>query len=242
MSFTFLPKEMSDDLVSLSRVAAPFFSGQSVSRIERLAKDLINAVANAKATGDTEFNWKTAPSHPIQIKESRQWKGGTEDFDPLSADISIDYKCTLIDASERTLAKGVTVIRIKDSDKATDKVFHFDVENGGWTEMHKGKERARAGHPAFHMQFYGMVNDIPRIPSLIIHPVDVLSWAILELHQKKWREHVMSANGKSQLRLIPGRQRSRFDQILTGWRQMINKPDHLAIVAMQSPISEPLAL
>ncbi|RWP01726.1 hypothetical protein [Mesorhizobium sp.] len=242
MSFTFLPKEMSDDLVALSRVAAPFFSAQSVSRIERLAKDLINAIANAKATGHAEFRWKTAASEPIQIKESRQWKGGTGDFDPLSADISIDYKCTPSVASDRIHANGVTVIRIKDAGKPEDKVFHFDAESGGWTEMHQGKERARAGHPAFHMQFYGIVNDIPRIPSLIVHPVDVLTWAILELHQKKWRDHIISVSGKSQLRLIPGRQRSRFDQILAGWRQMIFKPDHLAIVAMQSPISEPLTL
>jgi hypothetical protein len=243
MSFTFLPREMSDDLVALSRVAAPFLSGQSVLRIERLAKDLANGIANAKkATGHAEFQWKTAASEPIQIKESRQWKGCTEDFDPLSAEISVDYKCALSGTGDRIRANGVTVICIKDPGMSEDKVFHFDAEVGGWTEMHKGKERGRAGHPAFHMQFYGMVNDIPRIPSLIIHPVDNLTCAILELHQKKWRDHNTTVHGKSQMRLIPGRQRSRFDQILAGWRQMISKPGHLAIVAMQSPISEPLAL
>lgn len=233
---------MSEDLIALSRVAAPFFSAQSGDRIERLARDLQNAVANAKATGTAEFYWKTPASDPIQIKESRQWKGGTADFDPLSADINIDYKCILSEAGDRIFANGVTVIRIKDPDKEQEKVFHFDVEAGGWSEIYQGKERDRAGHPAFHMQFYGIVNDIPRIPSLIVHPVDVLSWAILELHQKKWRDHLTSVTGRSKLRLIPGRQRARFDKILTGWRQLITRPDHLAIVAMQSPLSEPLTL
>lgn len=239
MSFTFVPSEMSDDLVALSRGGALFFSPQSALRTERLAKDLKHAVADAKATGRKQFTWKTPASEPIQIKESRQWKGGTADFDPLSADISIDYKCTRIDGSERLHAQGVTVMRIKD-DGAKEKVMHFDAESGGWTEMHEGKERARAGHPAFHMQFYGLVNDIPRIPSLIVHPVDVLTWAMLELHQKKWREHVASGDGKSKLRLIPGRQKSRFDLILQSWRQTITKPD-FAIVAMHTRVSEPLA-
>lgn len=242
MSFTFVPKEMSDDLVALSRVAAPFFSPQSVHRTERLAKDLINAAANAKAIGQEEFPWKTVASEPIQITESRQWKGGTADFDPLSADISIDYKCTTISGSDRLLAQGVTVMRIKEAGGTEEKVLHFDAEKGGWTEIHEGKQRARAGHPAFHMQFYGLVNDIPRVPSLIVHPVDVLTWAILELHQKKWRDHVISVGGKSKLRHIPSRQRLRFDLILQGWRQTISKPDHLAVVAMQTAVSEPLAL
>lgn len=241
MSFTFLPQEMSDDLVALSRVASPFFSSQSVSRIERLARDLKLAIANAKASRLREFSWKTMEAEPIQIKESRQWKGATGDFDPLSADVNLDYKCTLVE-KDRVLATGVTVIRIRDVGTTNVKVFHFDAEDGGWTELHQGKERGRAGHPAFHMQFYGMVNDIPRIPSLIVHPVDILSWTILELHQQKWRDHINTVSGKSQLRRIPSRQRLRFEQILLGWGRMINRPDHLAIVAMQSPISGPLAL
>ncbi len=242
MSFTFDPKEMSDDLVALSRVAGSFFSPQSTYRMERLAKDLSNAAANAKSTGEKEFPWKTVASEPIQVIESRQWKGGTADFDPLVADITLDYKCTTIGGSARLLAQGVTVMRIKEATGAREKVLHFDAEKGGWTEVHEGKERARAGHPAFHMQFYGWVNDIPRVPSLIVHPVDVLTWAILELHQKKWRDHVVSTSGKSKLRHLPNRQRSRFDVILQSWRQTIKKPDHLAIVAMQTAVSEPLAL
>lgn len=240
MSFTFIPNEMSDDLVALSRAASPFFSAQSVHTIERLAADLTNAVANCKHTGQTQFQWKTTA--PIKIRESRQYKGGTEDFSPLSAELTVEYTCTRRDADERLYAEGVTVMRIKDPDKEEEKVLHFDAEKGGWTEMHEGKERIRSGHPAFHMQFYGLINDIPRVPSLIVHPIDVLTWAILELHQKKWRDHVMSVSNKSKLRLIPKRQRCRFDCILQAWRQTIAKPDYLAIVAMQTKVSEPLLL
>jgi hypothetical protein len=106
MSFTFLPKEMSDDLVALSRVAATFFSPQSVARIERLANDLSYAVANAKSDGLNGFNWKTGIDEPIQIRESRQWKGGTADFAPLSADVVVDYECSLLDANDRWLDRN----------------------------------------------------------------------------------------------------------------------------------------
>lgn len=242
MSFTFLPAEMSDDLRSLSRVGSPFFAPQTVLRIGRLETDLTNAVANAKAQRQAEFTWRTVPGQPIQIRASRQWKGGTNDFDPLSADINVDYVCKLDPHSDRVVANGVTVIRIRDG-QDKEKVFHFDVEGGGWTEMHMGNERVRAGHPAFHLQFYGLVNDLPRVPTLIVHPVDVLSWAILELHQKKWRDHIQSASVKSQLRLVPTRQRNRMGTILMGWKQMIDNPAHLlSAVAMQSPISAPLTL
>jgi hypothetical protein len=242
MSFSFDAKEMMDDLTALSRVGSDFFGPNTVGRVERLVTDLRNAIADAKATGKASFGWRTALGEPLLIRSSRQWKGGTADFDPLSAEIEVSYQCSLR-PDDRLLAEGVTVIRIKDPAKVDEeKVFHFDVEVGGWQEMHNGTRRDRAGHPAFHMQFYGMVNDVPRLPSLVVHPVDVISLAILELHQKKWREHLTATRTKSLLRNIPSRQRSRFSATLDGWRQRFDSVDHLPIVGMQAPFREPLAL
>lgn len=238
MSFTFLPSEMMQDLVALSRVGSPFLAGQSQFRIERLAADLERALASDQK----EFSWSTATNEPIRLKESRKWKGGTEDYHPLSADIGVDYKCTRIAESNRLYAEGVTVMRIKDAEGENDKVLHFDAEKGGWTENANGTERKRAGHPAFHMQFYGIVNDLPRVPSLIVHPVDVLTWSILELHQEGWRNHVTTTAGRSQLRHIPTRQRTRFDRILERWRQTTARTDYLAIIALQTKVPEPLPL
>lgn len=242
MSFTFDPKEMVDDLNALSRAGSEFFAPHSVARLARLTSDLMNAMAGAKAAGKPDFTWKTPSSEPLLIDKSRQWKGGSADFDPLSAEISIEYKCAFTD-SGRLCAQGVTVVRIKDPTKDDEeKVFHFDVEVGGWQEIINGQPRDRAGHPAIHMQFYGMVNDVPRLPSLIVHPVDVISLLILELHQKKWREHLVKAQTKSFLRNIPHRQRARFGATVDGWRQRFSQPDHLPIVGMQTPFSAPLPL
>lgn len=233
---------MADDLTALSRAASDFLAPGSNSRITRLVTDLNNGIANATSTKDMCFNWGTSSTEPLLICSSRQYKGGTADFDPLSAEIEISYKC-FVRSDNRILAEGVTVIRIKDPTKADEeKVFHFDVEVGGWHEMVDGTRRDRAGHPAFHMQFYGMVNDIPRLPSLIVHPVDVISLAILELHQKKWRDHLTATRTKSLLRKIPSRQRVRFSATLDGWRQRFDCVDHLPIVGMQVPFREPLAL
>ena len=75
------------------------------------------------------------------VRSSRQWKGGTANFNPLSAEIEISYQCS-IRPDDRLLAEGVTVIRIKDPAKVDEeKVFHFDVEVGGWHEMINGTRR-----------------------------------------------------------------------------------------------------
>jgi hypothetical protein len=240
MTFTFNPREMADDLVALSRVGATFLAPHSVARIERLAKDLLSAVANAVETDTPEFKWQMLAAEPIEIATSRWWKGAAANFAPLTATVTVDYTCVLRPAEGRLLAKkGVTTIRILGL--AEPKGFHFDVEEGGWTEINNGVQQGRAGHPHLHVQFYGALNDIPRLPTLTVHPVDVISLAILELHQQRWRDHLISTQAKSKLRHIPSRQRSRIDTTLSGWRQKINNPDYLPIIGMQSICRAPLA-
>lgn len=242
MSFSFAAKEMRDDLIALSRVGSDFFENGTVQRIERLAKDLDLAIADAKSKGKDSFSWSTVHDEHLLIKPSTQWKGATGNYGALSAEVKVDYQC-FVREDERLLVEGATVVRILDPTKLEEeKLFHFDVEAGGWHEMVDGVLQGRAGHPALHMQFYGMINDLPRLPSLIVHPVDVISLVLLELHQAKWREHLAHTRTKSLLRKIPGRQRNRLSAIIAGWQQRFDNPDYLPIVAMQTPFREPLAL
>jgi hypothetical protein len=242
MSYTFDPDHMFQDLNALARGASRFFAALSAARLERLASDLRNAVASAKAGGSANFGWGTRPDLPIEIATSSCWKGGTGAFARMAAAIRLDYTCTYKPVDARVQIKGVGVLTIHHASGAGQKVVHFDVEEGGWTELKNGVLVDRAGHPPFHSQFYGFVNDIPRMASLIVHPVDVINFAILELHQKRWRDHVATFDAKSQLRYFPPRQRVRLATILESWGRQIRNSDYQALVSMQRPFGAPLAL
>jgi hypothetical protein len=242
MSFTFDPNNMIADLQALSRGASVFFAPQSSMRVSRLASNLRNAVASAKAGGSASFGWRTENELPVQILESKGWKGGTGTFDAMTADVELNYNCRFLPAHSRVQATGVCVITIRDVPGDGKKVVHFDVEDGGWSEIRDGVLSDRAGHPPFHAQFHGLVNDIPRMPSLIVHPIDVINFAILELHQKRWREHVTTFKARSELREFPQRQRARLAAILECWTGVIGNPDFHALVAMQRPFLVPLSL
>ena len=159
-----------------ARAAKRFLAQSATQRLTQLANDLEIAVANASATESPRFRWRTGERGPIRTTLSRNWKGTTNDFAPIFAEISVDYACTLLPEVGRVCVdEGVTVVRIKqefDPDPS-EKVFHFDAGAGGWEN--------RAGHPPLHFQFHGFVKDVPRLPSLIVHPLDVIDFlAILE--------------------------------------------------------------
>jgi hypothetical protein len=242
MSFTFNPDHMIQDLTALSKVASRFFVARSQGHVQRLADNLRHGVANAKAGGQASFTWRTDDGASIQISESKSWKGGTGDYGALVVDVRLDYDCHYNAADGRVQAEGVAAVTIRDVASGKEKVVHFDVEKGGWDEIRDGTRFDRAGHPPFHAQFHGFVNDIPRMPILIVHPIDVITFTILELHQKRWREHIGTYTAKASLRDIPLRQRMRLTAILKSWTEMISDTSVHAIVAMQRPFAAPLAL
>lgn len=208
MSFTFDHLEMMQDLQSLGHAASRFLMPIS-QNLDRLRGDLGFAVETAKKGGDQSFKWETTSGSPIVIKKSRNWKGVARDADELSAEMTVQYTCAWDSVKNRVRVKeGVTCVAIRNSVEVL-KSFHFDSCEGGWNNS--------AAHPPFHMQIHGSVNDIPRMPSIIVHPVDVLNFAIMELHQSDWRELVETNDGRQKLRHLPARQRNRLIKIADGW-------------------------
>lgn len=235
MSYTFCPDEMVEDLEVMARACPPFLEPRSPQRIATLALSLKNAVANAKATGAADFSWKTSEGAPIETSFSKNWKGNTNNFAPLNASITVEYQCRLVTETGRvTVSEGVTVVRIKKAQGNEEKVFHFDAGPGGWNNS--------AGHPPFHMQFYGMVNDIPRLPIIIVHPIDVLSLAVLELHQSDWRKHMNNSVTRSKLRHFPKRQARRMLAIISRWNTSISTAGDSALIALQRAMVQPVDL
>lgn len=233
---------MVDDLGALARVAAQFLQRNSADRVGKLASDLRNAIANAKSTGNNAFHWKTADDAPIEVKQSSWWKGNSQNFDPVMAKVHVDYLCRYLIDEDRVAVTGSIEVTIVDVGGGGTKVVHFDTEEGGWQQTTpEGILEARAGHPPFHAQFLGVVNDIPRMPSLIVHPIDVICLALVDLHQKRWRDHIETTKGRTDLRLIPGRQKTRLIALLDRWSTVVQSGG-LPIVAMQRRLTNALNL
>lgn len=241
MSFTFNPKEMEEDLRILSRAAGAFLAPRASQGLEQLARDIQIAVAAAATTTNQKFTWRTAPETPIKILSSRHWKGDPSNpsisYNPIFAEVTIDYSCTYIAEAKRVYVDGgVTVVKLKreDNPDSGEKVFHFDAGEGGWENS--------AGHPPMHLQFYGTINDIPRLPSLIVHPVDVISFTILELHQHKWRDYIKQFKPRSDFRKLPARQRERLHSIAGKLRDSLGDTSDHGLVILQRRMLEPLQL
>ncbi len=223
---------MLDDIQVLARGANDFLAHGTIRSLENLASNLRYAVENATSKGTSNFRWKTDGATPIVTSPSRNWKGTTNDFSPIYAEITIDYDCTFLsDCARVRVNEGCTVVCLKEqADPDTDKKeFHFDAGAGGWANQ--------AGHPPLHCQFSGFVKDIPRLPSVIVHPVDVITFVILELHQSRWREHTQKMEVKNKLRRFPERQRTRLRKVATGWATaLIDGSDHgLVILQRRAP-------
>ncbi|MGO8502058.1 hypothetical protein AB9F35_11225 [Rhizobium leguminosarum] len=236
MSFTFAAKDMQEDLSILASATTNFIEKRSIEDLKELARDLASAIARARSTGVHTFIWKTKSNAPIQISASKNWKGKTNNFDPLYAEISVDFDCSYLLASDRVRVNGgATVVTLKDCGNGEQqKVFHFDAEEGGWD--------GRAGHPPLHIQFSGFVNDIPRLPCIIVHPADVINFMIYELHQSHWREHVTGSQVRTKLRKFPVRQRGRLRTIAQRWAEALSDTSDHGLVILQRKILAPFDL
>lgn len=234
---------MREDLRALASASSPYLLGGSVRRIEVLCTDLENAVRKADRDGGGIFDWKTAPASPIEIIPSKVWKGDSEVVAPLRAIMTLDYRCSYDATSKRVIVEeGVTVVKLRTDtfEAATghgEKTYHFDAGVGGWSNSAGG---GQAGHPPLHFQFYGAVNDLPRLPSLIVHPVDILNLTILELHQKNWRVHSTKNETKTKLRRVPKRQTDRLIAAADLWKSVFSHNPGIGIISLHHAWRAPL--
>jgi hypothetical protein len=237
MTLTFNHRAMITALQAFARAAGCYLTAPSRQRLDRLAMRLHQAVEN----GSEQFTWSTdengSPA-PIETIMSNRWKGSEgSSYRGLMASQTWKWVCCVDSRRPGRLVvdEGAIVVQICGEDPSRSKVLHFDVCTGGTD--------GQAGHPVFHMQFYGMINDVPRLPTYVLHPVDVLELIILELFQERWRRHVQLAETKSKLRGHAAQQKARIATALKMWLDIISAGtgDH-SFVSMQKRGVAPLLL
>jgi len=61
-----------------------------------------------------------------------------------------------------------------------------------------------------HVQFDGVISELPRLHSLFAHPLDVLEFTLKEVFQERWRRFLSDPKYASDIRKYPARQRKRI--------------------------------
>jgi hypothetical protein len=223
------------DLRILARITKGFLENASLARLEQLAKRLESWIAEATGTTLPEFAWSTTnhgEDFPIRTVPSRCYRGRRTNLSPLRVEITFEWKCILDDADTTAVRvnEGASIVTIvNEPDDERRKVLHFDVCPGGDTQG--------SGHPPLHLQVYGLVNDVPRVPCYLVNPVDLIDFTLLEFFQHTWQQHLSEARTLANLRELPRRQKNRFLKTLARWRETVEEPDarHTFIALRRQP-------
>jgi hypothetical protein len=234
VSLKFRGNHMVADLKILSRITKGFLENASQTRLELLATRLESKIAEATRTPRLEFVWST--TDPIRTIPSKCYRGRRTDLSPLRVEITFEWKCFLDDAATTTVRvnEGASILTIvNEPNDERRKVLHFDVCQGGDT--------LGSGHPPLHLQVYGFINDVPRVPCYLVNPVDVIDFALLEFFQHTW--HLSEARTLTNLRELPRRQKDRFLKTLARWRETVEEPDaRHTFIALRRQSRMPLEL
>jgi hypothetical protein len=169
---------------------------------------------------------------------SRCYRGRRIDLSPLRVEITFEWKCVLEDAATTAVRvkEGASIVTIVNEPRdERRKVLHFDVCQGGDT--------LGSGYPPLHMQVYGLVNDVPRVPCYLANPIDVIDFTLLEFFQYSWQQHLSEARTITDLRELPRRQKDRFLKTIARWRETVDKTDtRHAFIALRAQPRMPLDL
>jgi hypothetical protein len=210
MAAIFNIQPMRRDFQNFQRASGKFL--ERSSRLDELQRELDTAVKSL-SNGETKLSWGTA-DEPIRTIKSTHYRNASTGAKNMWAEIAIEMTGVALDNQTRMrVDSGSTSIKFfRDGDQSI-KEIHFDI--------HGEKAGTTAGHPVFHAQTIGWVNDIPRIPIPFVHPVDIIEFALMELFQQQWRSHRTGTSARSILGAFRLDQMFRLERMLTWMKDCI---------------------
>lgn len=232
---------MASEVRAFVECAKPFLERASASTMEGVATALESACSRATSDADSRiFKWGTPAGdlgRPIYTIDSEVYKGAIQGtgHKPVHAQLAFEWICNFDPGSRRVFVDdGWISVELVKSAGATVKVVHYDVCRGGSIDS--------AAHPPVHVQFHGALNDLPRLPTFLVHPVDVLDLFLHELFQSQWRAHLTSTRARHALRGYPKLQRQRFARYFSRYDLLLKSDEHSAFGWLQAPLRVPLEL
>lgn len=232
MEARFNVDRMRRDFRSFGPVGTPFLTNPI--RLQQMEVALLPATATDVTEGKHTFVWGSGDD-PIRTISSTKYRNASTGAKPMWAEISFDLRGTAsADRKWVGIKAGATSIKFCRDGEAAKEV-HFDIhsETAGTTD----------GHPFFHAQTLGMVNDVPRIPVPFVHPIDVLEFALMELFQGAWRTHRVNATSRSRLGNFKKEQTFRLKATLDWIKGCISDSSaHSPMLEFQKHPTSPLLL
>ena len=145
---------------------------------------------------------------PIRTIFSKEYKGDRNDAAEMCAEVTFNWRlCRIRTAPKRFEVHGGGVnVKFARPDGSELRHFHYDVCLGGMDER-----GGMAHHPYAHFQYGRESADLPRLPTLIFTPTDVLEQVLLDLWPRKWPSTAMGIRGKAALARHYKSQQSRIE-------------------------------
>ena len=192
----------------------------------------LGALVGAPCVGKFKFGL----SDPISTAFSTEYKGGGQNS-RVRADI--DFELELEESNTRgrfmIIGGGVNVAFVSDALGELRK-FHYDACEGGVQGIN-----GRAWHPFSHFQFHGDFSDLPRLPSLIMLPRDVLEQTLFDLWPNDWPRRVQGIHCQSAVAQHHSSQRDRIRTTADRFIAM-SSSGRLPLRGMQERLSTTLSL
>jgi hypothetical protein len=163
-------KSMRDDLRAFGKAARSFI--QNKERLSELERQLSSAVAEA-AKGNGQLSWGTdfGEGDAIVTELSKSYRRHGRCQKELSAEVSFNFRGKLdpTDHNRFVVQNGGTRVKLKWNGTDNETLCHFDIHPHD------------KGHPMLHIQFESIISELPRLHSVLAHPLDILEFTLMEV-------------------------------------------------------------
>ncbi|TBB95935.1 hypothetical protein ELH39_01040 [Rhizobium ruizarguesonis] len=196
-----------DTLTSLISQAVKVLDAGASGRFESRKRELQALIRGQQ----NEIAFGLANEKPIVTVNSLEYKGLQDgQASPVSAEFSFNWSLRRVGATGKFEVRGGgTNVAFKNQNGDVLRQFHFDACRGG-----QDAAGGIAHHPFSHFQYKGdALADLPRIPSLVLTPSDVLEQTLLDLWPKQWHTIAAGSKGKAQLKTHHNGQKRRVEKI-----------------------------
>lgn len=224
--------KMNSELLNFSKTSTKFLKKGNTS-LEKLRIDLNIFKDSAK----TEFIWEIPESSPIEtiLSEGK--------FETSGKGIPVYGSVCGIWEIKKVTYKGQLHFAVHGNASMKISIVHFDDAKGILDEIARwrfeiGSHDSPGCH--FHAQIMGEKSDcmfphdlsVPRLPSIIITPVDVLDYLLGELFQDNWHRLVSESSDQS-VNQWSSIQKTRISNLIKWKSNIISSSDGSSWVAIK---------